>query len=250
MIPAIEQHRSVRQFLDKPIPETVLTQALIAATRASTVGTMQLYSIIVTTDAELKQKLAPQHFNQPMVTQAPAVVTFCADVARFEQWCKQRDTQPAYQNFVWYVNAAIDALIASENFCLQAQNDNLGICYLGTTLYNASEIADILQLPRGVIPVTTVAVGYPDPKHYPIAVTPRLPLEAVVHKQTYHQPTPKQIDEFWRETENSDQTRRLITENGQPNLAAIFTQCRYTKKDNETFSKKYLEALRSQGFMQ
>ncbi|MFA9565500.1 MAG: signal peptidase I, partial [Acidimicrobiales bacterium] len=49
-----------------------------------TTGNMQLYSIIVTSDDEMKEKLSPCHFNQGMVKEAPVTLTFCADFNRFK----------------------------------------------------------------------------------------------------------------------------------------------------------------------
>ena len=146
----------------RPIPEELLQVILAAASRASTCGNMQLYSLVVTRDAALRAKLAPCHFNQSMVTQAPCVVTVCADVHRFSMWCEQRDADPAYDNFAWFLNASTDALLAAQNFCVAAESHGLGICYLGTTIYTAAEISRVLSLPKGVIPVTTVVTGYPD----------------------------------------------------------------------------------------
>ena len=246
MLETIAAHRSVRNYTDRPIPGEVMQDILIAATRASTTGTMQLYSIVVTTDPALKDQLSPCHFNQPMVRQAPAVVTFCADVNRFERWCRQRGADPAYDNFLWYLNAATDALLASENFSLAAEAHGLGICYLGTTLYTAADIIRILGLPRGVVPVTTVVAGYPAEPLPPL--TGRLPLEAVVHYDRYHDYTSEDIDRLWSETENSELTARLLRENDLPNLARVFTDRRYTRKDNLAFSAAYLKVLREQGF--
>lgn len=220
---------------------------LTAASRASTTGAMQLYSIVVTQDAGLKKQLSPCHFNQPSVCQSAAVVTFCADVNRFSKWCNQRDAEPAYHNFGWWVNAAIDALLASENFALEAENQGLGICYLGTTTYTASTIVEILELPRGVVPVTTIVVGYPDSEP---PLTPRLPMEAIVHYEKYTDFTADEIDSIYRESENSDFTRQLLLDNDLPNLARIFTERRYTKKDNLHFSKEYFDVLRTQGFIE
>ena len=172
------KHRSIRKFRSTPIPEDVLHEILEAASRASTCGNMQLYSLVVTRDAALRGRLAPCHFNQPMVTQAPCVVTGCADVHRFSMWCRQRDADPAYDNFAWFLNAATDALLAAQNLCVEAELKGLGICYLGTTIYTAGEIADILELPKGVIPLTPVVVGYPDESP---GLTDRLPLEGVGH---------------------------------------------------------------------
>ena len=108
------KHRSIRKFLSTPIPEDILQECLEAASRASTCGNMQLYSLVVTRDQALREKLAPCHFNQPMVRQAPCVVTVCADVHRFTMWCEQRDAAPAYDNFAWFLNASTDALLAAQ----------------------------------------------------------------------------------------------------------------------------------------
>ena len=239
------KHRSIRKFLPTPIPEEVLRECLEAASRASTCGNMQLYSLVVTRDETLRERLAPCHFNQPMVRQAPCVVTVCADIHRFTMWCEQRDADPAYDNFAWFLNASTDALLAAQNLCVEAEMHGLGICYLGTTTYNAQEIAEVLGLPEGVIPVTTLTMGYPD-KMPPL--TDRLPLEGVVHRERYHDYTPEQIERIWAEREASEETAGLLEVNQLPNLARIFTERRYTGKDNLLFSRKYFDALKKQGF--
>lgn len=247
MIQAIKEHRSIRKFLPgKPIPRELMTRLIQSATRASTTGAMQLYSIVVSESDEIKEQLSPLHFDQPMVRTASAVVTFCADVARFSRWCELRDAEPAYNNFAWYVNAAIDTLLASQNFALEAQSEGLGICYLGTTIYTSDKIIDLLDLPRGVIPITTIVVGYPEvvPEK-----TDRLPIEAVVHYEKYHTPTDQDIDRFYAQIESSPQTAELLKANDLPNLAQIFTQRRYKKEDNEAISASYFSMLKQQKFI-
>ena len=239
------KHRSIRKFRPTPIPKEVLRECLEAATRASTCGNMQLYSLVVTRDEALRRRLSPCHFDQPMVTEAPCLVTVCADVHRFTMWCEQRGADPAYDNFEWFVNAATDALLAAQNLCVQAEIHGLGICYLGTTLYTAAEIARILQLPKGVIPLTTIVMGYPDETP---GLTDRLPLDAVVHYEKYTDYTSAEIDELWAEREESDETRRLLEENGLENLAKIFTERRYTRRDNVAVSQSYFALLKEQGF--
>ncbi|MDE7006029.1 nitroreductase family protein [uncultured Alistipes sp.] len=239
------KHRSIRKFRPTPIPEEVLQNCLEAAARASTCGNMQLYSLVVTRDKALRERLAPCHFNQPMLEQAPCLVTVCADVHRFTMWCEQRGADPAYDNLVWFLNAATDALLAAQNFCVQAEMHGLGICYLGTTLYTAAEIIQILELPKGVIPLTTVVVGYPDETP---ELTDRLPLDAVVHYEKYSDYTAAEIDELWAEREESEQTRRLLEENGLENLAKVFTERRYVRRDNLVFSESYFALLKEQGF--
>jgi nitroreductase len=245
MIKEIAEHRSYRKFLPDPIPSDVMRDMLEAATRASNTGNMQVYSIIVTTDAELKQRLAPCHFNQPMVTEAPAVVTFCADVRRFSEWCRLRDAVPEYDNFLWFLSGMTDAVLASENFSLEAEAHGLGVCYLGTTFYTAPKISEVLAIPDGVIPVMTVVVGYPKVE---VPLTDRLPLKAVIHKNTYHDYTPEQIDELWAAREASEETSTLLAANNLPNLARIFTERRYAGADNRASSRSYFDELVRKGF--
>lgn len=238
--------RTVRKYEDKAIESALLERILTAGTRASTTGNMQVYSIIVTRDEEMKRRMAPAHFNQPMVTEAPVVLTFCADFNRFNLWCRQREAEPGYDNFLSFMTAAIDALLVAQTVCNAAEEEGLGICYLGTSTYNADRLIEILELPAGVVPVTAVTMGWP-------ALVPeqpdRLPLEAVVHYERYHDYDAAVIDDLYRAKEARADSQQFIAENGKKTLAQVFTDVRYKKADNEYFSAKYLEVIRSQGFM-
>lgn len=246
MMNTILKHRSIRRFKSTPIPEEELREMLEAASRASTCGNMQLYSLVVTREKAMREKLLPCHFGQQMVVEAPCVVTICADVHRFSMWCRQRDAEPAYDNFAWFLTAATDALLSAQNLALAAEARGLGICYLGTTLYTAGDIVRVLNLPKGVLPITTLVMGYPDEKP---ELTDRLPLDAVVHFETYNDYTAAEIDELWAEREESELTKQLLAENNLPNLARIFTERRYVKSDNVAISQAYLALLKERGFM-
>lgn len=245
MIPEISNHRSIRRYKSDPVPEEVLRRMLEAGIRASNTGNMQVYSMVVTTDAALREELAPCHFNQPMVRQAPVLITFCADIRRFSLWCRQRGAEPVYDNFLWFVSGVIDTTLVAQNVALAAQSEGLGICYLGTAVYSADRIIEILNLPEGVVPVTALVAGYPDETP---PLTDRLPLEGVVHRERYTDYTPEAIDAIWHEKEESAFTRELILTNELPTLASIFTQRRYSGKDNLLFSRSYFETIRKQGF--
>ncbi len=246
MFDTILNHRSIRKYTPDPIPDEILDYILEAGTRASTTGNMQVYSIIVTTEDSIKEELAPCHFNQPMVREAPLLLTFCADFNRFSKWCRQRKAEPVYDNFLSFVTAAIDALLVAQNVCVAAEDAGLGICYLGTTTYMAGKIIDILGLPRGVVPVTTVTLGYPG--EHP-GLTDRLPLEAVVHREKYRDYSETDIDNHYREKELVKTYQDFIKENNKETLAQVFTDVRYKKDDNILFSNSLLEVLRKQGFM-
>ncbi len=246
MLSTIFNHRTIRKYTNQPISDETMNVLLEAACRASNTGNMQTYSIIVNTDEEMKKALAPCHFNQPMVTQAPAVVTFCADFNRFNKWCEQRKAVPGYDNFLSFTSAMIDAVIAAQNFCLAAEAKGLGICYLGTCTYTADKIIDLLKLPKFVVPVTTITVGYP--AEMPQTQEDRLPLSGVVHRETYKDYSAEDIDNIYKAKEALDSSKKYIAENNKETLAQIFTDIRYTKAANERFSKTLLEVLKKQGF--
>ncbi len=239
-------HRSIRKYKSDLIDESTLNDILLAGTRASTTGNMQVYSIIVTTDQEIKNQLSPCHFNQPMVKQAPVVLTFCADFNRFNKWCVQRNAKPGYDNFLSFMTAAIDALLVAQNVCIAAEERGMGICYLGTTTYTADKIIDILKLPKGVVPVTTIVVGYPDEAP---ELTDRLPLASIIHHEIYQDYSDGDIDQIYSAKEDLPLTQKLLKENDKDTLAQVFTDNRYTKKDNVAFSKVLLKVLEKQGFM-
>lgn len=241
----IFNHRSVRNFSDRQVDKVILNRILDAGSRASTTGNMQVYSIVVTTNSEVREALNGCHFNQP-ATKAPVMMTFCADFNRFNKWCEQRKATPGYDNFHSFIVGAVDALLASQNVALEAEHHGLGICYLGTTTYTADKIIDILKLPKGVVPVATVVMGYPAAV---AELTDRLPMDAIVHWETYKDFTAKDIDRIYEERDSQPLTQKLLIENGKETLSQIFTENRYTKKDFVAISKLLFRVLENQGFM-
>lgn len=242
----IFNHKTIRKYKSLSIDNKILEKILLAGTRASTTGNMQVYSIIVTQDKKIKEELWQSHFKQNMVKEAPVIITFCADFNRFNKWCKQRKADPGYDNFLSFYTASIDALLAAQNVALAAESHGLGICYLGTTTYMAGNIIKTLNLPKGVVPVTSIVVGYPDESPN---LTDRLPLGSVVHYDTYKDYSKEDIDKFYKVKEDLEQTKELLKENNKETLAQIFTDNRYTKKDNIVFSKEFLKIIEQQGFM-
>lgn len=241
----LKNHRSIRKYLQKEISNGILHEILESGIRASNTGNMQLYSVIVTRDSSKKRLLAPFHFNQPMVLEAPVLLTICFDINRFYKWCLVSNALADYKNLLWLLNGTIDASIFAQNISIAAENQGLGICYLGTTLYNAPEISAILNLPVGVLPITALTVGYPEiiPEQ-----TDRLPLNAVIHYEEYTDYTEPGIMEIYRVKENLEVSVKFVEENGKENLANVYTEVRYKEADSIYFSNKLKNMLIDQGF--
>ncbi len=242
----LSTRRTIRRYSDRPVDDGLLESLIDEATRTQTMGNLQLYSVVITRSQEMKEKLSPAHFNQPMVTQAPVVLTVCADFNRTSQWARCRQAEPGYDNFLSFINAATDALLFTQTLCCRLDEEGLGYCYLGTTVYQPQLIIDILQLPKLVMPVATLTVGWPDENP---PQSDRLPLKALVHDETYQDYTPQTIDQFYEYKENLPENRHFVEINNKQTLAQVFTDIRYTRSDNEAMSQGLFDALRHQGFL-
>lgn len=238
--------RSVRKYSDREVSRELLDSILEAAMKAPTCGNMQLYSVIVTRSEEGKKALAPAHFNQPMVTAAPVVLTVCADFNRFTHWCELSDADPGYDNFLSFMNAMADASVFAQQIVAIAESEGLGTCYLGTVTYNADKISDILGLPDLCVPVACITLGWPAEEG---VETERLPLGAIVHEEHYRSDSDDEIIDLFKAKDDYGPNRKFIEENGKRTLAQVFTDVRYPRAMNEDFSRTFLDLLRAKRFL-
>lgn len=244
---SIKNRKSIRKYSDKEVTEELLNNLIMEAERTPTMGNLQLYSVIITRSQEGKEALAPAHFNQPMVTGAPVVLTICADYRRTTLWAENRKANPGYENILSFMNAATDALLFTQTFCNLAEEAGLGTCFLGTTVYMPQMIIDTLHLPKLVMPVATITLGWPAEQP---AQSDRLPLRSIIHNETFSDYTPAKIDDFYTEKESLEENQEFVRINNKETLAQVFTDIRYTKKDCEMMSQGFMDALKHQGFLQ
>lgn len=248
------KHRSIRKYKPDPVPPDAMERILEAGLRASSSGNMQTFSVIVTTDPEIRKELGPAHFHQEMVQEAPAFLTFCADFHRMRQWLRLREAPDNFDNFMSFMIATIDAVLAAENAALAAEAEGLGICFLGTTLASCGEIAKILRCPQNVVPVAGFSLGFP--AEAPPA-RDRLPLSGIVHREKYEMPGDAQIEDCYRARETAGwerymanpALRKMVEEKGVKNLAQIYTKLKYTRESHIAYSKQVMDCLSAQGFL-
>lgn len=236
---------SERRFTDREVSDELIAELVEKAAHAPTTGGMQLYSVIVTRDAETKKELAVAHFNQPAATGNGIFLTFVADFNRFGQWCEQRGAVPGFGNFESFTAAMLDAVIFAQQFNTLAELAGLGCVYLGTTTYTASTIGAILELPQMTVPVVTLAVGWPEGKSQG---ADRLPVEALIHCGKYHAYSAEDIDRIYSEKEALTENKAFVEQNGKPSLAHVFTEVRYPEANALKFSEDFYEYISRQGF--
>jgi nitroreductase len=254
VIQQILNHRSIRKYKHDPIPEELLQEILQAGIRTSSSGNMQTYSIIVTRDQQLRERLLDPHMGQKMVVDAPVFLTFCSDFNRMRRWLKLNQASDNFDNFFSFLIGAIDAILVSQTVALAAESRGLGLCYLGSTLASADAIGEILGLPKNVVPVTGFSLGYPDEQPN---LRDRLPLSSLVHWETYKDYTDQEIQDIYEEREikgwqrymKSKWLREQVEEKGVENLAQLYTEVKYTRTSHQEFSRKLLTYLENQEFM-
>jgi nitroreductase len=250
-------HRSIRQYQDRPIDPALLDRVLVEALAgSSSSGNLNMISVLRTRDPERKRKLFELHFEQPMVLQAPLVLTFCADTFRTRQWLAQRGARLGFADFISYHVAAFDAIILSQTTALALESHGLGICYMGTTLHSMGAIADFLELPDNCVPVTSMVVGWPAES---LSARDRLPPRAWIHDERYQRPTAEEIDVRFADRERRGRERylsagpemaRLWQAHGITSLAQYYTS--KIKYDPDVFApdSAALETLlRQRGFL-
>ena len=252
----LNSHRSIRQYKPDPIdPDLIQRVCGDAIAGASSSGNLNSVTMVLTREAARKEKLCEFHCGQEMVIQAPLVITFCADWFRTREWLRQRSARDNFNNFIGYHVAAFDAMIVAQNVCLGFQSEGLGICYMGTTLYSMSQIADFLELPDTCVPITTIVVGHPDENP---AKRDRLPMQAFLHEERYRLPDDREIDELYEQREvrgwqrymSVPEIKARIEERGIKSLAEYYTSpVKYDPDEFQEDSERIRQLLVRKSFL-
>lgn len=253
----LARHRSIRSFRPDPIDPALVDRLLHQALHgSSSSGNLNMISVIKTTDPTRKARLCELHGGQPMVLEAPLLLTFCADTFRTREWLALRGARPGFADFVSWHTAAFDAMILAQTAALALQSQGLGICYMGTTLFRQREIADFLDMPENVLPVTTLVVGWPAEAP---AQRDRLPPAAWIHEERYQRPSAADIEARFAERERRGRQRymessprmaELWQQHGITSLAQYYTsKIKYDPDRFAAFSAEIEALLRERGYL-
>lgn len=246
-------HRSIRSFTSQDIEESLLNDILMTGLRSSSSGNMQTWSVVVTRNEANKRRLYELHVEQEMILEAPLVLTFCADVFRVREWLRINDSKQSFDDFLGFLTGTVDATIAAQSVSLAAESVGLGICYMGTTWWAADEIIELLALPKGVFPVTSLVMGYPAENP---GLRDRLPLELMVHQERYHRLSDEEIrtghaereEKAWARYNAIDSVRQKLAEAGITKVTDYYTsEFKYPKELHQRISEMLFETLQKQG---
>lgn len=177
----LASHRSVRWYRPDRLPEGALEAIVTAAQSAATSSNLQAYSIIAVQDPDRKRLLAELSDNA-FVADAPLFLVFCADLHRLEMVSRRQGYEFAERELEMFIQAVVDTALAGQNAVVAAQSLGLGICYIGGIRNEVAKVAELLQLPPRTFALFGMTLGYPA---NPSQVRHRLPMEVVLHHETY-----------------------------------------------------------------
>lgn len=188
-IDLLRQHRSIRAYSSQPITEQQRIAILSAAQSASTSSFMQCSSIIRITDPQIRAQLAELAGPQPWVAQAAEFWVFCADFNRHQQICPQAELGLAEQLLL----GTVDTALMAQNAMVAAESLGLGGVFIGGLRNHPHEVTSLLSLPRFVLPLFGLCLGWPDADP---DLKPRLPQSMLVHENSYQAVDPQVLAEY------------------------------------------------------
>jgi nitroreductase len=217
---AILSHRSVRSYLPKPVPESVLQLTVAAAQSAPTSSSLQAWSVVAVEDPERRAKLAELASPNPQIISAPLFLVWIADLSRLRKITTENGkTGEGLDYLESFLLAAIDASLAAQNALVALESLGLGTCYIGGIRNHPAEVGEILGLPPEAFAVFGMTVGYPDPA-VETDVKPRLPQSLVLHREQYQTAQPKADFATYDDTMRSFQTDQGMAVRGWTGVVA------------------------------
>lgn len=149
VLEVIKKRRSIRKYKEDLIPGEVLLRVVEAARLAPSGKNLQPWKFIIVRDKVLKEKLARASAGQFFIAKAPVIIVGCG----FPDNC--------YARMGRYMKSwPVDVTIALEHLILQAQEEGLGTCWIGS--FEEEEVKAILNIPRNVRVLALTPLGYPD----------------------------------------------------------------------------------------
>ncbi len=236
------QHRTIREFKNKEVPEKIFQTLMEVARRTATSNGMQSYSIIRITDPQ-KKKAISEICNQEYVARAPILLIFIVDQFRNNEILQEKgcDSENA-GDMDRFTQGFTDASIAAQNVVNAAEALDLGANYLGSILNDSEKLCEILKLPQLTFPVVGLGVGYPnqDPQ-----LKPRLNNRMRVFENGYHV-----FDSYLEEIKDYDRemTDYYDLRNANQRVDCFSDQVVNKTSNSITKRQKILEIIKKQGF--
>jgi FMN reductase (NADPH) len=183
VIKLLTAHASVRKYKDSALSKENVVELVRAGQHAASSHFVQAYSVIHVTDTEKRAKLAELAKNPQQILSAGAVLVFCIDFHRIQQGASLIGKEIDFSHAESLLVGVTDVALFAQNVAIAAESKGYGICFIGGVRNAPEEISVLFDLPVGVAPMFAMTIGVPDEAN---AVKPRLPVEAIIHENSYN----------------------------------------------------------------
>jgi nitroreductase len=183
-------HRSIRSYTGDPIPPEMLETLIRAGQGAASSSFIQAYSVIRVTRPEVRRAVAEAAGGQVWIERAAEFLVFCADLRRIEAACERAGRGPLAGWTEHGLAAVIDVALMAQNLLLAAESLGLGGVFIGGIRNDPERVAELLGIPRLVVPVFGMCLGWPADAP---EVKPRMPMDLILHQDTYRDPSDEEV---------------------------------------------------------
>lgn len=164
---AIKGRRAIRRYRPDAVSAEALDTLLEAARWAPSWGNSQCWRLVVVRDPELKVRIADamrsttggrENRSAQAVREAPIVIVGCAQqgLSGVFRGGERKGQAATDKGPYWYM---FDLALAMQNLTLAAQALGLGTVHVG--MFDAVQVARVLNVPGHVTVVEVMPVGYP-----------------------------------------------------------------------------------------
>jgi len=240
VIDLLQSHRSIRKYTNQAIEPELFSDLVCAGQAAATSSFLQGSTIVRIRNSETRSKVAKLAGGQPYVESAAEFMIFCADLKRAGNYCAEYDMAFEGDYTEHFIIATVDVALMAQSMVAAAESVGLGICYIGGIRNDPEQVAELLQLPKGVYPVFGLCLGYPDQNP---EVKPRLPLSVVLKQETYNEEGDREaiaaydeeIREYYRTRTGgghavswTEQAASLLSEKARPQMKDFLAKQGFT----------------------
>lgn len=237
-------HRTIREFKNKEIPENIIEKFIKVIERTATSTGMQTYSVIRVRDKKIKKQIS-QVCQQEYVARLPELFIFIVDSFRNnniaeekteKKFASSRDMDRFFQGWT-------DSTLASQNLTNALESEGLGSVFLGSILNDSEKIIEILKLPELTFPVLGVGFGYPNQEPQ---LKPRMEMKLRFFENEY-----EIFDNYMKEIERYDEEMQTYYDLRDENKRADSFSKQVVSRLENTIEKKskILKYVEKQGFV-
>ncbi|OAO24388.1 oxygen-insensitive NADPH nitroreductase [Mammaliicoccus lentus] len=199
----LQNHSSVRKFKNKPLTDEQVNHIFKSANQASSFSLLQPVSIIRITDEDTRKAIMELSGPQSYIQEASEFWIFVSDFNRNHQIAPNVDI--TYTEFLQI--GAVDVGLMAQNAMIAAESMGLGGVYIGGVRLNIEKLSELLELPKYVIPLVGLCIGYPAEEK--AQLKPRLPKEVVMHHNKYEEFSLEDIEDYDQEMKKYYENRPI-----------------------------------------